>query len=220
MVSMSKPAKYKDTASRIIQRMKDLDLKGVDITREIGASSGTISQWRSGQLSPQRYQIPLAKLLQCTPEWLLNGEGPEPGFSNVEDGPDLQSSIPVIGFATAGAFQNVRELEPYEVEEYVDSTLKQNGYRFALRIKGTSMENPADPKHIPNGSIVIFNAANKDPEIGQLVLAKVEGADETTFKKFMRDGEQYVLEPLNPRYDIITKPFRVLATAEEMTKRL
>lgn len=193
----------------------------MDVMRATGASKGAISQWRSGEVAPSaQYAGKLAEILQCDYNWLINGEGADPSLSNVEDGPELKSRIPVIGFATAGEFQHVRELESYEVEEYIDSTFVQNGYRFALRINGTSMENPADPKHIPDGSIVIFNSSKKEPETGQLVLAKVNGADETTFKKFVRDGEQVFLEPLNPRYPIITKPFRILATAEEMTKRL
>lgn len=178
------------------------------------ASSGEWLNEHKSFPSRQRLEM-IAGDTDITVDELLNGLN-----NNIEDGPDLQSRIPIIGFTTAGAFKHVRELEPHEVDEYVDSTYKQNGYRFALRIKGKSMENPADSQHIPDGSIVIFNREKRDPVSGQLVLAKINGRDEITFKRFIRDGSDVFLEPLNPRYNVITDEFRVLATAEEMTKRL
>ena len=35
-------------AQRITSRMNELNIKGVDITRATGATSGTISLWKSG----------------------------------------------------------------------------------------------------------------------------------------------------------------------------
>jgi len=102
----------------------------------------------------------------------------------------------------------------------VASMKNQDGYRFALRIIGQSMENPGGKKHIPDGSIVIFNARRTDPETGDLVLAKLLFGEETTFKKFVRDAGKVWLEPLNPRYPMITEQFQVIATAEEMVQIL
>lgn len=148
----------------------------------------------------------------CTVDELYNGI-----HSNVEPASDMYET-PIIGYTTAGAFTNVQELEPWQVEERVFSPLKQNGYRFALRVVGTSMENPAHPKNIPDGSVILFNAAKWEPETGDIILAKVRGADEITCKKFVRDADKIYLEPLNPRYPIIDKEFKVLATAEGMAK--
>ena len=82
------------------------------------------------------------------------------------------------------------------------------------------MENPGGKKHIPDGSIVIFNARRTDQETGDLVLAKLLFGEETTFKKFVRDAGKVWLEPLNPRYPMITEQFQVIATAEEMVQIL
>ena len=55
--------------------MTALGIKGTDITKKIGASSGAMSQWKRGVSAPRgRYLIALAKMLKCDPEWLLNDD--------------------------------------------------------------------------------------------------------------------------------------------------
>lgn len=73
---MKKEIDPKAVSVRLIQRMKDLDISGADITRATGASSAAITKWRQGINAPTRYILPLSRLLQCTPEWLLHGEEP------------------------------------------------------------------------------------------------------------------------------------------------
>ena len=63
----------KAVSVRLIQRMKELDINGADITRATGATSAAITKWRQGINAPTRYILQLAKLLQTTPEWLLYG---------------------------------------------------------------------------------------------------------------------------------------------------
>ena len=63
----------KAVSTRLIQRMKELDISGADITRATGATSAAITKWRQGINAPTRYVLQLAKLLQTTPEWLLYG---------------------------------------------------------------------------------------------------------------------------------------------------
>lgn len=63
----------KAVSTRLIQRMKELDISGADITRATGATSAAITKWRQGINAPTRYVLQLAKLLQTTPEWLLCG---------------------------------------------------------------------------------------------------------------------------------------------------
>ena len=55
--------------------MTALGIKGTDITRKIGASSGAISQWRKGVSAPSgKYLVGLAKMFKCDPEWLLSDD--------------------------------------------------------------------------------------------------------------------------------------------------
>ena len=75
-------------AQRITSRMNELNIKGVDITRATGATSGTISLWKSGVNVPgAKYLLPLAEILQCDPDWLLYG---------TEGTTDEASALPLI----------------------------------------------------------------------------------------------------------------------------
>lgn len=56
-----------------------------------------------------------------------------------------------------------------------------------------------------------LRAARIVEHTGTLVLAKVAGADEITFKKYVRDAGREWLMPLNPNYPAIHEPFKVLA---------
>ncbi len=151
---------------------------------------------------------------KTTIDYLLNGN------ENISSGPEVKGEIPVLGVAPAGAFRHIKQLKEWEIEEYKSSTYKQNGYRFFLRIEGDSMDNPVDRHHLPEGSLVLFNAENTDPPSGSVVLAKVSGHDEVTCKRIAKDAGNIWLEPVNPRYPLIDKSFRILATAEETTRRL
>lgn len=180
-------------------------------------SRASTGEWLNEEKSfPSRVRLEqIAADTGITVDELLNG------FTNTEEGPDIRDDrVPIIGWTTAGTFRDTETLQPYEVEEYVASTKAQNGYRFALRIVGQSMEDPNGKKSVPDGSIVIFNAERTDPETGDLVLARLFGEVETTFKRFVRDAGKVWLEPLNPRYPIITDKFEVIATAEEMVQQL
>jgi phage repressor protein C with HTH and peptisase S24 domain len=63
-------------SKRITDRMKELGLKGVDITRATGMSSGGVSHWCNGTSNPSgKYLISLCYVLQCNTNWLIHGKG-------------------------------------------------------------------------------------------------------------------------------------------------
>lgn len=60
---------------RLLQRMKELNLKSIDIVRGINSSRATVSQWVRGIAMPKATTaMELAKFLQCELTWLLYGE--------------------------------------------------------------------------------------------------------------------------------------------------
>jgi len=66
-----------ETSDRIRQRLKELGLRSVDISKATSISSGGVSHWLNGNSKPRGENlIKLSKLLQCNPEWLLTGKGP------------------------------------------------------------------------------------------------------------------------------------------------
>lgn len=62
-----------DISEKIRQRMTELDIKAIDIARQIGATRGSVSQWLSGISKPGgKYIIPLAECLKVEPAWLID----------------------------------------------------------------------------------------------------------------------------------------------------
>ncbi|EXE00683.1 helix-turn-helix family protein [Acinetobacter baumannii 1096934] len=68
---------------RIIERMRELKLRQVDLIDATGAKKGTVSKWISGINTPSvEYMPALAQVLKTTESWLLTGKEPS-RFSNL-----------------------------------------------------------------------------------------------------------------------------------------
>ena len=107
-------------------------------------------------------------------------------------------AIPVIGNIAAGAPLPVAtpdvwhnentetiglppELTPLDVEEL-----------YALRVKGTSMIDAL----VDDGDVVVLRAV-RDAHDGEMVAAWIKSTEETTLKRFYREGDQVRLQPAN-----------------------
>ena len=55
---------------------------------------------------------------------------------------------------------------------------------------------------IPEGTLILVDP-DIAPENGKLVVAKLDGTDEATFKKLVIDAGMKFLRPLNPTYPAI-----------------
>jgi repressor LexA len=105
-----------------------------------------------------------------------------------------EENIPILGRIPAGFPE-----EPFEdVEEYlpVDPDFFGKGTKFAVRVKGDSMEGVG----IKDGDIVIIRK-QPDADDGQIVAALIEG--EVTLKRLKKTSKKVELRPENPRYEII-----------------
>ena len=79
--------------------------------------------------------------------------------------------------------------------DQIPTTVPVNRYTFALRVQGDSME----PK-FTEGMLLIVEP-EMDAQHNDYVIVK-NGSEETTFKRLVRDGEDWFLKPLNERYPI------------------
>lgn len=62
---------------RLIRKMKENNLKQVDLINALEVSRGTVSKWVSGINTPSAVVLPrLASLLKTTPAWLMHGDIP------------------------------------------------------------------------------------------------------------------------------------------------
>lgn len=118
-------------------------------------------------------------------------------FQNTQPGPLVRGVVPLISAVQAGMFKEFVDNYQQNDQEFEDIpvTVPVNRYTFALRVQGDSME-PA----FAEGMVVIVEP-ELDPQPGDYVIAR-NGDDEATFKQLVKDGPDWMLKPLNPRYPI------------------
>lgn len=80
-------------------------------------------------------------------------------------------------------------------KESVPTSVTVRQHTFALRVSGDSME-----PEFQQGMILIIEP-ELSPEPGDYVVAR-NGDNETTFKQLVKDGPDWYLRPVNPRYPI------------------
>lgn len=198
-------------SDRISRRMKALKLKSIHLMTATGASKGTVSQWVNGGTEPSaKFISKLADVLGVSERWLTEGGLIEETNGNAEPGPDLRRRVPLISSVQAGHWKEMIQGNWDEVTQWIETTAKVSPYSFSLRVSGDSMSAPSGSGlSLPNGSIVIV-----DPEVeainGRVVVARINGTDETTVKKLVMDGPNMYLMPLNPAY----KPILIDSTCE------
>lgn len=116
--------------------------------------------------------------------------------SNVGPGPDLRGKVPLISWVQAGNFAEVVDLlHPGEAFEWIETSVQPREHTFALRVDGDSME-----PDFQAGTILIVEP-ELEAHVGDFVIAK-NGDEEATFKQLVRDGGDWYLKPLNPRYPL------------------
>ncbi|EBX0691162.1 LexA family transcriptional regulator [Salmonella enterica subsp. enterica serovar Tennessee] len=120
---------------------------------------------------------------------------------NFIGGNENNTSYPVISWVSAGCWTEA--LEPYamkDIDEWISSDAHIEGTGFWLRVRGDSMTSPVGIS-IPEGMAILVDTG-KSPINGSLVVAKLEDTNEATFKKYIEDGGQKFLKPLNPMYPL------------------
>ncbi|CCN38195.1 putative Peptidase S24/S26A/S26B/S26C [Vibrio nigripulchritudo SFn27] len=183
-------------SKRITQRMSDLGLKGVDITNATGVSSGGVSQWVNGVTKPGGSNLlSLAKLLQCEPEWLLNGKGISPSVvATVESGPDITGLFPLLRWEdTVSWVTTSHELDSQNLKRY-PCPAPCSEKTFILQVKGISME-----PDIRAGEL-IFVDPEVSPSNDMFVVVSREAGNKVSLKQLIiEDGKQF-LKSSNPNW--------------------
>lgn len=187
---------------RIKFRRRQLKLTQKDIAEYVGISASAVTQWESDATGLSSDSLlKLASLLECSPEWLLSGKGElEPSIKAMAS---KSKVVPVISWVQAGVWTEALSTARNK-SEWVETTAKISELAFALRVKGDSMTSSSSLS-IPEGAIVIV-----DPEYGfiedvneKIVIAQTNGNHEATIKKFVIDGPNKYLMPLNPQFKAI-----------------
>jgi len=189
---------------RFSDRRKELGLTQAETARAVGVSRVSISQWEKGDTSPKGKNLhALAKVLNCDPNWLLTGQGsPDPLTaepSNIETGPKLQGSYPVISWVQAGDWSQIYETNRVEADHY-PCPVKCSKQTFLLKVCGMSMS------PVFNEGELIFIDPEVEPTNGKYVIARLENENEATFKQLIIESGHKFLKAANPNWPTQIQP--------------
>ncbi|WNO60418.1 LexA family protein [Rheinheimera sp. MMS21-TC3] len=188
----------KETINSRIKRLRaDLGYTQDQLGKAIGISGVSVSKWESSDSEPKSKHLPaLAKSLKVSLDYLLHGS-----TSNVEAGPDLRGTVPLISWIQAGKWLETEVVDVQEEAMQYPTTAKVGPRGFALRVIGDSMTSYTGGKSIPEGAVVIV-----DPDMaavsGKVVVARLSSG-ESTLKQFIEDAGQKYLKPFNPAYPLM-----------------
>lgn len=163
------------------------------------AALGRALGYRDGAFVGQmlRGERPISEKTISQIHALPGGAGWFSDDGNVSPGPRIRGTVPLLSSIQAGAFKEILDSDYSGGDgvEMIPTTVPVNRYTFALRVKGDSME----PK-FTEGMLLIVEP-ELDAQHGDYVIVK-NGSDEAVFKQLVKDGADWFLKPLNPRYPI------------------
>lgn len=183
------------------------------LAKKVGVTKSSVSQWETDLTKnmDSNNLLSICRALNINPEWLQYGKGEMNTngsnkhhwpLSNVEQGPKIIGSVPVIQWSDVGKRIVVigYNQEPSGERRLTTAVVSVDAY--ALRVKGDSMVNPHGSPSIPEGYIVIVDP-QEEAVNGDIVVANISGANEATLKKLVIDGGKRYLKALNPAYQAI-----------------
>ncbi|WP_340618851.1 LexA family protein [Xenorhabdus entomophaga] len=88
-----------------------------------------------------------------------------------------------------------------DVEKRYETSVECSQRAFWLEVKGDSMVSP-NGLSVPQGMIILVDPEVK-PTTNNLVVAKLDGEKEPTFKQLITEGYDTFLKPLNAQYNMI-----------------
>lgn len=183
-----------DIQDKIKKRRLELNLTLDDVAKELGVNKSTVLRYESKSINKMPIDVipPLAKILKCSPEYLMGWDDIYDNFSNVYK--ISKQKLPLLGSISCGVPIYADE----ERESYIicGTEIKAD---FCLKCHGDSMINA----RINDGDIVFIR---KQDIVSNGDIAAVIIEDEATLKRFFYYKEQgmVILRAENPKYkDIV-----------------
>lgn len=108
--------------------------------------------------------------------------------------------VPLISWVAAGAWCNVED--PYlvgDADEWLACPVRHGPRTYALRVVGLSMYNPTGDRSFKDGDI-IFVDPDREALHKSFVIVRLDDESKATFKRLLVDGQQKMLEAINPSW--------------------
>lgn len=193
---------------RLIEKRKEKNLSREKLAELAGVSTSTITFLENGRNESSKYIVEIASALGVSAEWLLYGdEGAIPTTSEITPSPNtitLDSAnenifVPVISWVAAGSFSTVETLPADELIKWVPCPVPHSKNTFALRVVGSSMENPNGKPSFEDGDFIYVDP-ERCPENKSFVIVTLEGSAQATFKQLIIELDGKYIQPLNPKW--------------------
>ena len=194
---------------RIRERRDILRLSMQEVADYVKVSKTAISKYENNQSEPSAdKRKKIAEILQTTEKYLMYGEEQvkQENSNNIASLVKLARLVPLISWVQAGQWSEIVDIfNPGDAEEWIPARGNNGAHTFALRVCGDSMECNG-PISFKSGDIIIVDPS-QPAESGNFVVAKILNGSgengEATFKKFIKDGGNTYLRPLNSAYPIM-----------------
>jgi len=224
-----------DVGKRIKELRKQRGISAETIAEHLGTNPTTIYRYEKGDIEKMPITIlePIAKLLGCTPGYLMGWEDdkgnkvppkdPEPRDPNKRPACfDVfvdAYAIPLLGRVAAGC--PLYDEGNIIGKVYVSPDLHDTDELYALTVKGDSMI-----PRIHDGDVLIVKHQD-DADSGQLVVVQING-NEGVVKKLQKYRDGIALVSLNPAYEpmhfsndeIESLPVRVVGKVLEVRSKI
>ncbi|HAR06766.1 MAG TPA: hypothetical protein DCR72_14545 [Pseudomonas sp.] len=165
------------------------------LAQEAGTDTGNLSRLERGkqQVNDQLLQrilalVDVSVMVQA------------PGQLTADHGPSSRDKVPLISWAQAASWHEIADIYAVSDAECWLPCPAPHGLRtFALRVRGPSMLNPAE-RHTFNDGDIIFVDPDQPEAHRSLVVAKLSGSQEATFRQLIIEADQRYLMALNPSW--------------------
>lgn len=192
-----------------LSKKKELCLSQESVALELGVSQSAVNQLLGGVNALNvSTAAQLAKLLKVkVGEFSPALEKSISEMAQAIEPPELREPVfkyPLLSTVQAGTLTtDDYSYTRWDALEWISTTTKASDKAFWLEVKGHSMTAAQGAKpSFPEGILILVDPERKIFP-GDFCVARMNG-DEFTFKRFITESGRSYLEPLNPKFDMIT----------------
>ncbi len=204
----------KDVLVRIEGVLKEKNIEVSDFQKKLKILSQHWNNWKVRGVPATRI-FPISSELGVATDWLATGKGekyPIQHYTNYLSEPEAKGEVPLISFAQVGNGSEADfNLRPTGEGRMIKTRVEVLARTFAIQVSGDSME----PEFVDGDIVIVEPSLQHEHE--NFVIAK-KGND-VFFRQIVKEGADWLLKPLNKRYDIIPLgEYQIVGVIREKTK--